>query len=53
MVTKKKKEYSKPETMVFRIRMGQNLLITSASSVGLTGAGIDEGDADDNGTGIW
>ena len=53
MVVKRKKEYSKPEFTAFELQMGQTLLTMSSNSVGLTGAGVNESDGDDNGVIIW
>ena len=53
MVVKRKKEYSKPEFTVFELQMEQTLLTMSSNSVGLTGAGVDESDGDDNGNDKW
>ena len=53
MEVKKKKEYSKPDFTVFRIVMKRSLLAVSGDGVSLRGAGVDESEADDNGTNIW
>ena len=52
MEIKKKKKYFKPEFTVYRIDTRQRLLVGSANA-SLTGAGIDESDADDNGGNTW
>lgn len=49
---KTKQSYSSPETKVFGIRMENGILNASGNDAGLSGAGVDESDADDNG-GIW
>ncbi len=53
MEVEKKKEYSKPNFSVFRIRGVRPLLTMSGEGVSLQGAGVDENDAEDNGTNIW
>ena len=53
MKEKKKKEYSKPDLTVLRIRMEQSLLTMSGNGVSLQDAGVDESDADDYGDEIW
>lgn len=54
MEKKRKKKYSKPEFEVYRYLMVGGLLAGSTGgSAGLTGAGVDESDADNNGNDIW
>ncbi|MBQ1747297.1 MAG: hypothetical protein II527_04895 [Bacteroidales bacterium] len=48
-----KEVYSAPETRVFGVRMETGILVLSDGDVDLTGSGVDEGDADDNGNNIW
>ena len=48
-----KAPYSPPETQRISLYTEQNMLIISNKGTGLTGAGIDETDADDNGGNIW
>ena len=48
----KKEDYSSPETEGFRIKMGRSILTVSGNGASLTGAGVNESDADENGT-IW
>ncbi len=50
--TKTKESYSSPETQVFGIQMEGGILTISGKGARLFGAGIDESDADDNGS-IW
>lgn len=49
---KTKQSYSSPETKVFEISMENGILNASRNDAGLSGAGVDESDADDNGS-IW
>lgn len=49
--TKTKEPYSSPETQVFGIQM-ENVILNASGDAGLSGAGVDESDADDNGS-IW
>ncbi len=54
MKRENKEVYSKPELTVHRIYMKQNLLsMSETESVSLTGAGVNESDADSNGDEIW
>ena len=53
MKLKKKKEYSKPDLLVFRISVERPLLTMSGKGVSLKNAGVDESEADDNGTDLW
>jgi hypothetical protein len=50
--TKRKECYSSPETEVFRIQMEGGILSISGNGASLSGSGVNESDADDNGT-IW
>lgn len=50
-VKERKKKYLKPKFEVFQLQMNSRILVGSANA-DLTGAGIDESDADDNGS-IW
>lgn len=53
MKKEKRQIYSKPELEVLRINPRQYLLSMSNPDVDLTGAGVDENEAEDNGTEIW
>lgn len=48
-----KKQYFKPEVKVLRLHLERTLLGISGDGVKLQGAGVDESNADDNGTNIW
>ncbi|MBR5735278.1 MAG: hypothetical protein IKX60_00585 [Bacteroidales bacterium] len=50
--TKTKEPYFSPETQVFGIQMDNGILNASGKDARLLGAGVDESDADDNGS-IW
>ncbi len=47
-----KQVYEEPSTKVFEVKMERSILTLSDNGVSLTGAGVDETDADDNGS-IW
>ena len=48
----KRKDYLKPTMRVVKLRH-IGMLMVSGKSVNLRGAGVDESEADDNGTNIW
>ena len=48
----RKKKYLKPKFEVFQIEMRPRIL-TGSGYADLTGAGVDESDADDNGLLVW
>ncbi len=50
--TNRKDYYSSPETEVFRIQMEGGILTISGNDASLSGAGVNESDADENGK-IW
>ncbi len=50
--TNRNEYYSSPETEVFKIQMEKGILAISGNDASLSGAGVDESDADDNGL-IW
>lgn len=50
--TKRKECYSSPEIEVFRIQMEGMILSISGNDASLSGAGVNESDADENGI-IW
>ena len=50
--TNGKKYYSSPETEEFRIQMERWILSISGNDASLSGAGVDESNADSNGN-IW
>lgn len=50
--TNSKKNYSSPETEEFRIQMVRGILTISGNDASLSGAGVDESNADTNGN-IW
>ena len=50
--TNRKDYYSAPETEVFRIQMEGGILSISGNDASLSGAGVNESDADENGL-IW
>ena len=50
--TNRKDYYSAPETEVFRIQMEGGILSISGNDASLSGAGVNESDADENGK-IW
>ena len=52
VVTNKKETYSSPESQVLRVQMERGILTISGRGAGLSGAGVDESDADDNGN-VW
>lgn len=45
--------YSAPRMRVFGVQLEASILTLSDGDVDLTGSGVDEGDADDNGNNIW
>ena len=45
--TNKKETYSAPETEVFRIQMERGILSLSGNDASLSGAGVNESDADE------
>jgi len=50
--TTMKEPYFSPETQVFGIQMENGILNASGKGASLFGAGVDESNADDNGS-IW
>lgn len=50
--TTMKEPYLSPETEVFGIQMENGILNASGKGASLSGAGVDESNADDNGS-IW
>jgi len=50
--TNLKQIYSPPETQVYKLRMDNEILAVSGNDAILTGAGVDESEADENGN-IW
>lgn len=46
-------KYSTPAALVVEWTLQRGILLLSGNGVGLTGAGVDEDDADDNGDLIW
>lgn len=50
---KQKKFYSTPEIKVREVKMEQTLLALSAKGIGLSGAGVDESNADLDGINKW
>jgi len=50
---KRKVNYEAPCVEVFSIRFEEGLLTLTGNKVRLTGAGVDESDADNNGSSIW
>ena len=53
MKKREKEMYSRPELRVLKINFKQALLLMSDANVSLTGAGVDEGNAEENGENIW
>ena len=47
-----KQVYEEPSSQVIEVKMEQGILTLSGNMVSLIGAGVDESDADDNGS-IW
>lgn len=47
-----KKMYEVPSTTVVEVKMERGILTLSGNGVSLSGAGVNESDADDNGS-IW
>ena len=50
--TNRKENYFSPETEVFRIQMERGILAGSSYDASLSGAGVNESEADENGQ-IW
>ena len=48
-----KHRYSSPEAEEILLQTEQGLLYLSTQDTSLSGAGVDESDADDNGSSIW
>ena len=49
----RKVNYEAPCLEVFSVRFEEGLLTLTGAGVSLTGAGVDESDADNNGSSIW